>query len=251
MISVPIIIERIASILDAEGSDRYTFEQDYKPAINSSVEWLQAVFNKAFGERKLSEEDLSELIRTVVFQTNQFSRINIDLSPLGHSLWSLMRINPEAVVYPESTPTVSVNPAQSVLRTDLSYVKSIYSAKRSTLEKWEENVNNIFEAGNERILNSFKNYAYLNDVNYSSSGYIPGGSEIEIRPEIKNTFVGVTYLKYPTPIQLESDSIEFPESLINLVVQKALNFISMKQGDNTNLYAVTSRDIQTLVQLMV
>ena len=107
MISVQTVIERIASVLDAEDSDRYTFERDFKPAINSSVEWLQAVFNKAFAEKKLSEEDLKELIKVVVFQTSQFSRINLD--QINDSIWSLMRINPEPVLKPEN-PSIILLP---------------------------------------------------------------------------------------------------------------------------------------------
>jgi len=250
MISVQTVIQRIESVLDAEGSDRYTFEEDYKPAINSSVEWLQAVFNKAFADKKLTEENLKELIRVKVFQTNQFSRINI--SQLPDSVWSLMRINPEPELYPSNpaiqTPT---NVAQSILRNDLTYIRSKYSAKRLSLEQWEENYDNIFEAGNISLGDTFKSYAYLNFADYGSTSYNANGPEIEIRPYVVVGFIGVTYLKYPTPIQNDTDNIEFPESLINLVYQKAANFISYKQGDQTNLYSITDKDVRDLVGLMI
>lgn len=250
MISVQTVIERIESVLDAEGSDRYTFTEDYGPAINSAVEWIQAVFNKAFADKKLTEEDLKELVKTTIFQTNQFSRIYLD--QMNDDIWSLLRINPEPTVHPsDATITAQNNPEDSLWRQDLSYIKSKYSAKRLTLEQWEENVDNIFEAGNERMLNSFKSYAYLNFSNYASSGYNVVGPEVEIRPEIPNEFVGVTYLKYPTPVTSENDSLELPKSLTNLVCLKAENFISFKQGDNTNLYMVTTKDVADLVQLMI
>ncbi len=249
MISVQAVIERLESVLDAESSDRYTFERDFKHAINSSVEWLQAIFNKAFAEKKLSEEDLKELVKVVVFQTNQFSRINLD--QINDSIWSLMRVNPEPTLYPaEPAITASTNPEDSLWRQDLSYIKSKYSCKLLSLEQWEENVDNIFEAGNERLLNSFKSYAYLNFASYASSAYDVPNPEIEIRPEIINGFVGVTYLKYPTLITADTDNIEFPKSLTNLVWEKAANIISYKQGDQTNLYSVTDRDINILVGQM-
>lgn len=249
MISVQTVIERIASVLDAEDSDRYTFERDFKPAINSSVEWLQAVFNKAFAEKKLSEEDLKELIKVVVFQTSQFSRINLD--QINDSIWSLMRINPEPVLKPENPSiTVQANPEYSLWREDLSYIRSKYSCKLLSLEQWEENVDNIFEAGNERLLNSFKSYAYLNFASYASTAYDVPNPEIEIRPQVINDFVGVTYLKYPTLIVNDTDNIEFPKSLTNLVWEKAANIISYKQGDQTNLYSVTKEDINILVGQM-
>jgi hypothetical protein len=112
-------------------------------------------------------------------------------------------------------------------------------------------VNNVFAAGNQKLLNDLKSYAYLNFSSYQAGSYNAGGPEIEIRPEIPNEFVGVTYLKYPTPVASEQDNIEFPESLTNLVVLKAGNFISFKQGDQTNLYSVTDRDVRDLVKLMV
>jgi hypothetical protein len=240
------------AVLDAENSDRYRFEQDFRPAINSSVEWLQAVFNKAFAEKKLTEENLRELIRTVIYQTNSFSRIYFNEADLGFKIWSVMRINPEPVIYPDgATITATSTPEESVYRDDLTYRRSKYSAKRLTLEEWEETGDNIFEAGNSRLLNSFKSYAFLGWVNYTSSGYSAGGAETEIRPEVINDFVGVTFLKYPTPINLISDSIEFPDVLTDLIYTKALNFISFKQGDQTNLYNVTAQDVNTLIPLMI
>ncbi len=63
MIAVQTVVDRMIFGLDAEGSDRYTFENDFKPAINSSVEWLQAVFNQAFADKKLTEENLRDLVK--------------------------------------------------------------------------------------------------------------------------------------------------------------------------------------------
>jgi len=251
MIAVQSVIDRIASALDAEGSDRYTFIRDYKPAINSAVEWMQAVFNQAFGEKKLSEENLRDLVKVAVFQASEYSRVNTDL--LTDSIWTILRVNAEPVLNidnPTLIPTTS--PEQSFYRDDLSYISSDKKKKKKlTLEQWENNVKNIFEAGNTTLLNDFKQYAYLNFADYQSNSYNAGGPELEIRPSIAKSFVGITYLKYPTPIQASTDDIEFPKVLINLVVQKALNFISIKQGDQTNLYGVTQQDVATLVQLMV
>lgn len=250
MISVQTIIDRMNFVLDAEDSERYTFENDFKPAINSSVEWLQAVFNKAFAEKKLTEEDLKELIKVTVFQTSQFSRVHLD--SISDSIWTILKVNPEPELFPKKPQLLPYsNPQQSIHRGDLLYVKSKFSAKLLSTEQWEDNVDNIFEAGNERLLNSFKSYAYLNYSTYESTSNTSKGSEIEIRPEIPNQFVAVTYLKYPSPISSINDSVEFPENLINLVYEKALNFISWKQGDQTNLYTVSGQDVMMLVKLMI
>lgn len=248
MISVQSIVDKMKSVLDAEGSDRYLFDQDFKPAINHSKDWLVAVFNKAFADRKLSEEDLRELINVRVYQANQFSRVDVNKS--GDSIWTILKVNPEPEVYPNNTLIAIPDAGESIYREDLTYIRSKFSAKRLTLEQWEENVDNVFEAGNERLSNSFKSYAYLNAANYNSSNYNSGSEEIEVRPSVPGQLVAVGYLKYPDNVSLETDSLPFPENLTELIVQKALNLVSFKQGDQTNLYSVTAKDVSSLIQLM-
>lgn len=248
MISVQTVVDRMNATLDSEGSDRYLFDQDFKPAINSSVEWLVAVFTKTFADSKLSEEDLKELIVVRLWQANIFSRVHFDPSSTGDDLWSILRVSPEPEVYPQTTPPPLVTPGtSSVYRGDLVFVKSRHAARRLTLEQWNENVDNIFEAGNETLLNGLKSYAYATDITYSAAV----GGEIEVRPSVAEDFVAITYLKYPEDVTLISDQILLPKSLTNLVYEKALNFISYKQGDQTNLYTVTARDVQILTNLMM
>lgn len=251
MIPVQTIVDRCNFALDAEGSGRYLFDQDFKPAINSSIEWLVAVFNRVFADKKLSEENLRELIKTRVFLASDFSRLNLDKDAVGgDSLWSILRVIPNPEVFPSFDPTtIEGCDKKSKLMEDLMYVKGSRSAKRLTLEEWEENEDNIFEAGNTIVDESFREYAYLNIGEYLTSKW-SNGKEIEIRPDVSKKLIALTYLKYPSQVQELGDSLPFPESMIDLIYQKALNFISYKQGDQTNLYAVTTRDIQMLTQLM-
>ena len=89
----------------------------------------------------------------------------------------------------------------------------------------------------------------MNDFDYSSTGYAEKG-EIEIRPSVAGQFVAIAYLKYPEPITDIGDSIEFPDTLTDLLVQKTANYISIKQGDGTTLYGVTENFVQTLLAAM-
>lgn len=251
MIPVQDIVNRIASMLDAEGSDRYLFDQDYKPAINSAKDWVVAVFKRVFADKVVSEENLRELVAIRVFQTSKFSRVKIDEGVIGDEIWSILSVNPEAVTYPNSNILPSADDFDSFYRNDLTYIESDFSAKRLTLEEWESMKNNVFLAGNPTIQNTFKNYGYLNLGDYSSTSYTPGGQEIEISPKVENALVGVRYLKYPKDVTLITDNLEFPRSVFELICQKAANFMSFKQGDQTNLYSVTAKDIQTLTQLMI
>ena len=251
MINAQTIVDRMKSVLDAEGSDRYLFEQDFKPAINSAMDWLVAVFNSAFSDKKLSEEDLRELVRTSIWQANSFSRINLNETALGYNIWTILGIFVKPTVYPPLAPPALLTPETSVFRADLSYIDSDYDAGRLTIEQWNGNKKNIFAAGNEIMQTELKSYGYLGHGDYSSSAYNAGGAEIQIRPSIAEEFVAITVLKNPEKVNAITDNIEFPETIIDLLFQKSLNFISYKQGDNTNLYTVTAQDVSTLVKLMV
>ena len=252
MIAVQTIVDRAVASLDAEGSDRYTFERDFKPAINSSVEWIVAVFNAAFADKKLSEENLEELIKVRIWQASAFSRIHFDEPTVGDDRWSILKVALEPVVHPEEAPPALPSPVDSIYRNDLSFISSpVPSAKRLTMEQWDEKDDNIFSAGNGAFKNQLRSYAYLNPTDYRSTGYAAKGAEIEISPSVAEQFVAIAYIKYPTQISLITDNIEFPKVLIDMIFQKALNFISYKQGDQTNLYTVTQQDINTLAQLMV
>lgn len=249
MIQAQTIVDRTLSILDAEGSDRYLFDQDFKPAINSAVEWLVAVFNSAFANNKLSEEDLRELTRIKVFQANEQSRVKFDSAAVGEKLWTILAVLLEIDVYPSQNPPPLVDPTKSAYFDYLTYVSSDESAGRLSLEVWSENRKNIFKAGNDVVTNGFKKYAYLNFFDYSSTQYTETG-EIEIRPSVASEFVAIAYLKYPDSIDDIGDELELPETLTDLLVQKTANFISIKQGDGTNLYGVTENDVNRLIAIM-
>lgn len=251
MIPVQEVVNRMSSILDAEGSDRYLFDQDYKPAINSAKDWVVALFKRVFSDKSASEEGLRDLIIVRVFQTNKFSRIALDQPSLGDVIWSILSVNPEAVTYPNSTINTPTTDWESLFRDDLAFIESNYSAKRLTFEEWETMSKNIFMQGNPSVLNGFKSYAYLNRANYNSTNYSSVAAEIEISPKLENKLVGIRYLKYPNDVSLITDNLEFPSPVIDIIVQKALNIISYKQGDQTNLYTVTEKDVSILTQLML
>ena len=237
--------------LDAEGSDRYLFDQDFKPAINSTLDWLVILFNSAFADKKLSEEDLRDLTTTNIWHASAFARIKFDDTAVGHKLWTILGVFPEPVVEPVTVSAPLANNYDSQFEADLSYISSDFSASRITGEEWNQNKKNIFMPGNESVTNQLKKYAYLGFTDYSSSVY-PTVGEIEVRPkdEVADKFVGLWYLRVPAKIDDIGDDIEFPETIIDLIWQKALNFIAYKQGDQTTLYQVTERDVLRLVQLM-
>lgn len=247
------LIVKIVAALDAEGSDRYSFDRDFKPAINYAIEYYVAVFNSAFGMKKLSEENLRELTRTRVWQTSKYSRVFFDPTDIGEEVWSILVIAPEPVLDPQISPLVNPTPEDSIFIPGSStiFVKSKYSAARQTFEEWNQSVDNVFMPGNETLQNKFKTYAYKN-FTHTKEGEAPNQiiTEVEIRPNLDNQLVGITYLVFPQEIAQATDTILFPKTMKNLLIDKALNFISLKQGDGTNLYSIEEREIAALVNLM-
>lgn len=247
------VVNRSLSALDAEGSDRYLFDQDFKPGIKYAQEWLTAAFNSGFSSNKLSGEVLRELVKIKVWQANDFSRVAINPTDIGHKFWTILAIYPNPVTYPFQQPVANAQKDKSIFMPNLSYRSGKSSTNRLTLEEWNNNALNVFAPGNNILLTSdtLNDYAYLDFGDYSSLSYNnPGTYEMEIRPSMANKFVAIAYLKRPNDINLITDSMEFPDSLISVVVEKVLNWVSVKQGDGTNLYNITEKDVQQLVSLL-
>lgn len=252
MISVQQINDRVLSALDSENSDRYLFDQDIKPSLNGALEILVTWINQAFAENKLSAENLRELLHVGVWQANSYSRVAFNGQDVGHNLWSLLAIYPKPVVTSRNVVVPSTtNNSISKYRPDLSFVKSVQSAKRLTFEEWNENVDNAFMPGNSTLSGSLAEYAYLDAANYSSTSYPSSTDKAEwtIRPDIPNQLVAIAYLKYPTPVGQITDTIEFPLSLTDLIVELTLNKIGYKQGTQS-VYVATAQNIAKLVSLI-
>lgn len=249
MIPAQRIVDRMNAALDAEDSDRYIFEKDHRPAINDAVTWMTTLFSSALEARKISSENLRELIRIRVWQSSIHGRVRMNPSEMGHEPFFVIGVYPDASVTPDKPWSHPLDKNKSKLRGDLTFLKSDYSAGSLSYEQWMQNRKNIFKKGNETLEGEWQTYAYLNYGNYGSTSY-DQGKEIDIRPAPWEKFVGIAYIKRPALIENISDDIELPEAVENMVYQRALNFVSFKQGDQTNLYSVTQNDIQQLVGIL-
>lgn len=254
---MPIPVANILSFmkadLDSNGSDRYLFEQDFKPAINGAIDIVVALFNQAFADKKLAPEQMRELTKVGVFQANQYSRIAYKESEVGYPFWTIVAVYPKAITNVQAGSPQITDKSESSFKKDVSYIRSTKSAKRLTLEEWNDNQDNAFMPGNDLLKDStLSEYAYLDFADYSSTSYIgnSGQAEIEIRPSIPGELVALAYLKTPTKITTEEDMVEFPVSLTQFIVDVALNQISVKQNDATNLYSVSAVNVQKLISVM-
>lgn len=250
MILIQTLVNRIASALDAENSDRYTFDRDYKYAINYASEYAVMLFNSIFAQKKYTSESLRELNRTLVFQTSQYSRVAFDSSVLGFPVWTIVGVYPEPEIKFAGVLPTAPSDSSTYLST-ASYIKSYFSCKRLTHEEANSNRLNPFMPGNEiSTCSDLKEYGYIDFSDYTNGYNLLGNKfEIEVVPEIPMEAVAVSVLKYPSQATLITGSIEFPESMTSFLVDNALKFISFKQGDNTNLYTTTQVDINNLAKL--
>jgi len=241
MINALELREQLAFALDAEGSDHYKDTTDYIPAINGAIKWMTAVISSAYGQDKFSEEFLRDLTNTGVFLTNNNSRVSLNTFP--SEVWTVLAVYVKPDVEVDTALPVPATPltTQSYYLSNLIHISSVNDCKRLNLEEWAITKNNPLENGYDgnQVCDDLKLYAYLFNSN-----------TIEVRPSVKNGKVTIFWVKKPTPITSISDNIEFPSSVFQLLFDKALSYISYKQGDQTNLYSVTSQDIQQLLTLM-
>jgi len=280
MIIVSDIIDRIFAAKDAEGSDYYTWDRDLKPAINSSIEWAISVITPLLEQKKFSREGLRHFTKSRVFQTSSFGRLYIDSTALGIKVWSYLAIHPKPYVYvrddvaeianikaiyltevrrnvdkeTQNEPIVKHNFSgallgkdESLFRPELVYTKSDKTAARLTSEEWNEAGQNPHLPGFEWSCDELLEYGYLGDTNYSSEDPIQK-TEIDIRPRIPNSLVAIEFIAIPTPATLSTDTVYLPESMLNLLVQKALAFMALKDGDNVTSYQVSNNELVQLIQ---
>lgn len=248
-IPVQTLVNRINFELDAEGSDRYTFDRDHIYAINAAQQWLVGLFNALFSEKKVTEEYLRELVYTKCWRTSNLSRFAFNPADVGHNLWSVISIFPD-ISY---TGSVTAQPDAwvSVYQPNLIFSDSDQQAKRLTAEEWNERNRNVFMSGSKELnWADYTEYGYLNFNNYNPALTYP--IELAISPNFNNGYLAMTYLKYPTDVTAIGDNVEFPLSLTDMLVNKALQFISIKQGDeNATLFKLTSAELDKILKIIV
>jgi hypothetical protein len=243
---------QIRFALDAENSDHYRDDMDIIPSINAAIKWLTSVVNAAYGQNKLGEEFFRELSSSGVFLTSNTSRVSLSVFP--NEVWSILGIyaNPTTTQITGVPVPATPDNTRSYYLPNKLHLSSTDACKRLNIEEWATNYDNPFEAGYQgnQICDTLKLYAYLNPINYQgfSTSYLT--QEIEIRPTISLKEVTIFWAKKPDKIVSLSDEINFPESVFQLLFDKALNYIAYKQGDQTNIYGVTAQDIQQLLTVL-
>ena len=287
MIQVQTIIDRMKSALDAEGSDYYNFSRDFRPAINYALEWSVSVISPFLGQKKFPEELFRELTFSKIWQTSNYSRVNINPADLNNrDIWTILAIYPKPYVVVEdatdllpnlpgtyyneiqpyfsqqsfnapivtqawnATGLTTLLPHESTFRPELSFLRSDKSCRRENLERYAINKGNPFAPGNIAYNDDVTDYAYVSYTDYTAvyGGYkLTVPRELEIAPYIPNELVAVFYIHTPAEIVLQTDTIPFPAMMLNVLTSKALNYIAIKQNNGTNLRGTTDQELLTLL----
>ena len=251
MISVQTIVDRLNSALDNEGYDHYTFDRDYRYALSYAQEFVCSVLDRTIGKTRFVEERLSDLLYTNCWVTNQYSRFSFEEPVIGRKLWAIIAIYIDPTIVPVAYTQADIN--KSVYLRNYSYISSYKSAWRVTAEEHSMNSNNPFAPGNKyhEDCEELNEYGYLSPVNLGS-GYnaAPGVKEITMTRSYVNRVLAMQYIAYPNPIMFVTDNLPFPPSMADMILNKALYFISMKRGD-VPLPQVTENDVKQLTGLLV
>lgn len=252
MIQAQELRDQLAFALDAEGSDHYRDDLDYIPAMNAAVKWLTNIVNSAFGKDKIGEEFFRDLTFSGVFRTDDSSRVSLNVFP--SDVWSILAIyiKPKTREISGQVAPTFPNDTDSYFVNNLLHVSSFLSCKRLSIEEWATSRPNPFEDGydGDQLCDELKRYAYMNPINYENTNLGITAKELEVRPAVVNDNLTIFWVKKPSNITSIGDQIEFPESVFQLLFNKALNYISYKQGDNTTINSVTEQDIALLLNVI-
>jgi hypothetical protein len=233
------IVTQMAAALDAEGNDYYKWERDYRQSLHYAVDQMCHFINTNMGSNRFSMEAKRELTKTVVYQTNAYSRIAIQ-----DEIFGIIAVLPEPQMLPANPTVTVVADDQSVKRTDIAYLGGVMNAEMYNEDEFYEQANNPFSKVFGLETRNIRSYGYLPFQDFSATGYAPNAIyELTIKPNISKGFVAITQLLIPTKPTLITDNLQFPKSLMNILENIALLHIAIKQGDQTNVYGIAMRDI--------
>jgi hypothetical protein len=230
------VFTTVRSLLDDNNSGRYSEANDLVPSINMAIDYLVVIFNAAFEQKKLSPESLRELTTTAIVNTSgSGSTKKADVTSIMSSLWTIMGVDPD--------PEITTSP-------DVLSMTNNRWAKRMTLEAWNDSSSDPFSAATlQNIPADFVRPGYIGPGKYFGDSVY----HIMIRPASVFTEdkVAVWYLKNPTKVSSGSSSIELPRSLLGILTEKTLNFVSRQHSPDSKYLSATEADITRLVKLMI
>lgn len=249
-------------MIDAEGSQRYLDVPDWLPNINSTIQRSLAACNWQLANRKGSEEQLSELQETRIFQTNRLGGLALEgiVTQTGAAyttpIWSIIGLYAEPSTYlPNALPFG--NPANTIIRTDLTYMpggSNERPVQRMTMEQVAIARDNMFMSGTEVLASGpMRTYGYYFAGKRTDGNIITGGRELFVTPlsRTQRVLIAMSYLRTPQAITAMTDNIDFPRSMMRTMADWLLQYMGIKEGDGTTLYSTSEKDAAQLFSFTV
>ncbi len=245
----------LSAELDASGSGRYPVPYRIE-CFNYAIRRAATAIGWALAERKAPEEALRELNCTALFQTNSLSGVTLDDPTLGHVIWNVLAVICSAGVVGQAPTILALPPSISRCRSDLAWNKSGKPCVRISIEQMARTLVDKSGAmpGSEALASNpaMVDHAYCITGTNAGGGWA-AGSELTVLPVSlnKSTIVAIHYLKAPTEFTSDTSQVEYPKSMKQQLVDWALSFAAVRQGDNTTLASESARDAASLFSLMV
>lgn len=285
MIAVQDLWDRVSALLSAKGN-YYNFTDNGVPAINSTLEWVVSMISPIIGTNKFPEEFFREIEEVKIWQTSGLSRINLNPADTGSEIWTITGVWPRPEIYVADGNNIQPNVGstywneiqafvnsqtdnapivtqawnatgntlleiyQSTFRPELAFRDGNYQAKRLNLEQWGEKGRNKFSAGYPCPIPELIQFAYLSFKNYNTNfgNYVFSvPEEIQIAPGIPNELVAIFYIEVPKPISLITDTIPYPQAMMNIMVQKTLQYIAQGEYITGQTYSVSQKELYQLM----
>jgi hypothetical protein len=103
MILASAVFTAIRAHLDDDNSGRYTPTDDLSPAVNAAINYLVAVFNAGFEQKKIYPESLRELVKlSIVPVTGSGNTKRADVTDICENLWTIIGVEPDAEILYEA-----------------------------------------------------------------------------------------------------------------------------------------------------
>ena len=245
-IAVSTIYQQVLALLDAEGSNYYDVNLDIIPAINRAQKYIVSIINSILGAKKFSEEHYRELTKVLIFQTSQYSRV--DLTPTNTDIfWDILAV----VANPTLDIPFVITPVTDKLSAPLPnrfYVSGGNACARTNAMEAVDNRKNPFQSGYAlEPTGQNLNYAYVQYSDYFN-GINSVPNEIEINPYIPQLPVAVWVVIMPPDITSLAGNILFPQTFTDILTKAVLREIAIKSGDGSTAIGVASQDISTYIK---
>jgi hypothetical protein len=243
MATVGDLSTRVRSFLDddSSSSERYGLTTDILPAMNSAISYLVAVFSAAFDSKQIKPEVLTNLIKTELLDsvaTGVVAKVDLSSVMADGSVWRILGIEPN--------PTITEGEGEDPDTLSISLGKM---ASRLSLEEWNHAQENPFMRGSTASMPSI-----FEELAYTGPGRFFGDDKdyILLRPAsiITDDKVVLYYLESPTTLTALGNTIQFPPTLHNLIVQKTIQYLSYQHSKDAKYFQITDKDIKEVIGLM-